>query len=202
MKQQGNGGANMAGPDRDRDYGRDPELDRGRPEDWSGYGFGHSRDYNLPYERTTDYGYVGNPSYGAEIPDYSWQPSRYRWRDDYGPYFGGYAGRPAIPGAGAGADTGAGAGGGSRADYRGRGPRGYKRSDDRILEDVSERLTDSPDVDASDFEINVSNGEVTLSGSAGSRHEKRMAGFIAEEVRGVIHVNNQLELRPRHHQGP
>ncbi len=48
--------------------------------------------------------------------------------------------------------------------HRGRGPKGYLRSDSRINEDVHDRLTDHPRLDASDISVSVENGEVTLSG--------------------------------------
>ncbi len=82
-----------------------------------------------------------------------------------------------------------------RASHRGRGPRGYTRSDDRIREDISDRLTDNPILDASDVEITVASGEVTLIGSVDSRYSKRLAEDIAEDVSGVRHVQNNLRVR-------
>lgn len=76
----------------------------------------------------------------------------------------------------------------------GRGPKGYQRSDDRINEEVCERLTFSP-VDASDIEVQVLNGEVTLAGTVRSRWEKRQAEDLAE-VFGVREVHNQLRVTP------
>ena len=81
------------------------------------------------------------------------------------------------------------------AHHRGRGPRGYTRSDERIREDVSDRLADNPILDASDIEVTVSGGEVTLSGSVDSRYSKRLAEDLAEEVSGVKHVQNNLRVR-------
>ncbi len=80
-------------------------------------------------------------------------------------------------------------------DHRGRGPKGYRRSDARIQEDVSDRLADDPYVDASDVEVAVANGEVTLSGSVDSRHARRRAEDIAEQVSGVSYVQNNLRQR-------
>ncbi len=79
--------------------------------------------------------------------------------------------------------------------HRGRGPRGYTRSDDRIRDDVSDRLTDNPILDASDIEVAVQGGEVTLSGSVDSRYSKRLAEDLADEVSGVKHVQNNLRVR-------
>ena len=69
-----------------------------------------------------------------------------------------------------------------RGMYAGRGPRGYRHSDERIREDVNERLTDDWRVDAIDIEVSVDNGVVTLAGRVGSRAEKRRAEDIAESV--------------------
>ena len=85
----------------------------------------------------------------------------------------------------------------SRADHWGRGPRGYRRADRRILEDVSDRLTDDPDIDASEIEVGVRDGEVTFEGTVGDRAQRRRAEDIAERVPGVTHVQNNLRLGPR-----
>ncbi|QFU17256.1 BON domain-containing protein [Microvirga thermotolerans] len=79
--------------------------------------------------------------------------------------------------------------------FRGRGPKGYQRSDERIREDVNDRLTDDPHIDASEIEVGVSNREVTLNGTVQSRFEKRHAEDIAESVSGVVHVQNNLRVR-------
>ena len=78
---------------------------------------------------------------------------------------------------------------------RGRGPKNYRRSDSRIEEDVNDRLSDQPYLDASDVEVRVENGEVTLSGAVNSRRDKRMVEDIAESVLGVTHVENRIRVR-------
>ncbi|HEX6012017.1 MAG TPA: BON domain-containing protein [Geminicoccaceae bacterium] len=80
-------------------------------------------------------------------------------------------------------------------DHRGRGPKGYKRSDQRIQEDVNDRLYDDPYVDASEIDVSVSGGEVTLSGTVDSRNARRRAESLAEQVSGVTHVQNNLRVR-------
>src|SRR5882672_4879692 len=80
--------------------------------------------------------------------------------------------------------------------HRGRGPRGYVRSPARIYEDLCDRLTDNPFVDASDIEVLVAGAEVTLSGMVKDPIALRQAQAIAEEVAGVTHVHNRLQLRP------
>ena len=85
--------------------------------------------------------------------------------------------------------------------HRGRGPRGYTRSDDRIREDVSDRLTDDPYIDASEIDITVSNCEVTLSGTVDDRRAKRRAEDVVETISGVRHVQNNLRVRHHTHGG-
>ena len=80
-------------------------------------------------------------------------------------------------------------------EHRGRGPRSYKRSDERIKEDVNDRLTDDPYLDASDIEVELSNAEVTLSGTVKARQDKRRAEDLAESVSGVSHVQNNIRVR-------
>lgn len=88
-----------------------------------------------------------------------------------------------------------GGGGGGGGQFAGRGPKGWSRKDDRIMEDVCQRLTDDPDIDASDIEVKVEGGEVTLSGTVDSRMVKRMAEDVAERVSGVRDVHNQLRVK-------
>jgi hypothetical protein len=78
--------------------------------------------------------------------------------------------------------------------HRGRGPRGYQRSDERIHEEVCDRLAAHGEVDASDIEVKVESGEVTLTGNVPDRHTKRLAERVAESVRGVVDVHNQIRL--------
>jgi CBS domain-containing protein len=78
--------------------------------------------------------------------------------------------------------------------YRGRGPKNLSRSDERIREDVCEALLDDPHVDASEIDVTVANGEVTLGGTIADRLQKRRAEDLAEGISGVRHVQNNLRL--------
>ena len=78
--------------------------------------------------------------------------------------------------------------------YAGRGPKDYKRGDDRIRDDVCERLSWDDQVDATDVEVRVTNGEVTLEGSVETRHMKRLAEAVAERVPGVVDVHYTLRV--------
>jgi hypothetical protein len=82
-----------------------------------------------------------------------------------------------------------------RGQHAGRGPKGYRRSDDRIREDVNEELTRHPEIDASEIEVRVEGGEVTLTGTVEERRDKRLAEDLAERVPGVNEVHNQLKAR-------
>jgi len=79
-------------------------------------------------------------------------------------------------------------------EHHGKGPKGYKRSDERIREDVCDRLADDDHLDATHINVAVSNGEVTLEGSIGSRSDKRRAEDCAESVSGVTHCQNNLRV--------
>jgi osmotically-inducible protein OsmY len=80
-------------------------------------------------------------------------------------------------------------------EHRGRGPKGYRRSDERIKEDVNDRLSDDYYLDASDVEVAVTNTEVTLTGTVNSREDKRRAEDLAESVSGVTNVENRLRVK-------
>jgi osmotically-inducible protein OsmY len=78
--------------------------------------------------------------------------------------------------------------------FRGRGPKGYRRSDERIREDVCECLTDDERIDATNIQVAVKECEVTLTGSVNSRDEKRRAEDLIERLSGVKDVHNSLRI--------
>jgi len=80
-------------------------------------------------------------------------------------------------------------------NYRGKGPKNYTRSSDRIKEDVNDRLSDAWDIDASDIDVEINGNEVTLSGTVPSKQQKRRAEDIAESVSGVTNVQNNLRVK-------
>jgi len=80
-------------------------------------------------------------------------------------------------------------------NYRGKGPKNYTRSSDRIKEDVNDRLSDAWDIDASDIDVSIEGNEVTLSGTVSSKQQKRRAEDIAESVSGVHNVQNNLRVK-------
>jgi osmotically-inducible protein OsmY len=82
-----------------------------------------------------------------------------------------------------------------RNSNRGKGPKSYRRSDERIKEDISDRLADDERVDASEIDVTVTNCEVTLTGTVDSREEKRRAEDLVEQVSGVQHVQNNIRVQ-------
>lgn len=78
--------------------------------------------------------------------------------------------------------------------HRGKGPKGYTRSDERIKEDVSDRLEDHYYLDASDIDVQVNGGDVVLTGTVDSRYSKRLAEDLVEGCSGVKNVENRIRV--------
>lgn len=163
------------------------ERDPGRiygPEDFSqryaqgdvfaGSGYGRSGRY--PREPGVGYGSSSGYGYGQSSGGMGRSPSD--WRDDTRAGASGY-----------GQESG-------QRNFRGRGPRGYTRSDERITEDLNERFTDDPYLDADDLQISVSGGVATLSGTVEQRWMKHRAEDIADACGGVREVHNEIRVTP------
>jgi hypothetical protein len=61
---------------------------------------------------------------------------------------------------------------------------------------VCDRLTEDPRIDASDVDVQVKDGEVTLAGSVRTRDEKRYTEDLIERISGVRDVSNNLKVKP------
>lgn len=83
---------------------------------------------------------------------------------------------------------------GMSGGHKGKGPKNYKRSEDRIREDVSDRLSDDDLLDASNIEVQVQGNDVILNGTVNTREEKRLAEDLTEDVSGVTHVENRIRV--------
>jgi hypothetical protein len=83
--------------------------------------------------------------------------------------------------------------------FSGIGPKGYKRPDERIYEDVCEALVRHPDIDASEISVKVDNGIVTLSGSVETRRVKRLAEEAIEDLFGIRDIMNKIRVMNRDH---
>jgi osmotically-inducible protein OsmY len=88
-----------------------------------------------------------------------------------------------------------GGGGMQGRGHVGKGPKDYQRSDERIREDISERMTDDERLDASEIVVQVSKAEVTLSGTVSDREQKRQAEDMAELVKGVKNITNNIKVQ-------
>lgn len=138
-------------------------------------------------DRQWDYGRNASGSYDMGSP-YGYDADNYRSRDQ-GSRWGSQG------------DASQGFESRHRGEHAGKGPKGYKRSDERIEEDVNEALARDPSIDASEVEVNVNDGEVTLSGTVPDRRMKRRAEDCAEACSGVTEVQNHLRLESDKQQG-
>ena len=176
------------GPGRSQGFGTGRRHDYG---DWGNSNFGQNttgRQHRRITERATGHrsthGERANPGYN--VGEYGYgsgnteMPERRTWdsRGDESYNWGEHAGDER---------TGL---------HRGKGPKGYKRSDERIREEINERLSDDDHVDASEIVVSVSNGEVSLSGTVSDRASKRRAEYIVEEIAGVKDVENRIRIGP------
>lgn len=151
----------------------------------AGLGYGgsnYSGNYGSDYQQRNSYGNNrGNSDYGQRNQqDRSWWD---RSRDEVSSWFGDDEAerRRRMDEM-------------QRKSNRGKGPKDYQRSEGRIREDVSDRLSDDHELDASDIDVKVSGTEVILSGTVENREAKRRAEDIAESVSGVSNVQNQLKV--------
>lgn len=78
--------------------------------------------------------------------------------------------------------------------YRGLGPRDYRRPDHRIADDIIQRLTDDPHIDASQVLVMVEGGVVTLTGNVPERRMKHRAEDIAADATGVADLRNEIRV--------
>lgn len=136
------------------------------------------QDYEV--ERAPRYGknrygspYAPGPAYGLGRQDYT----RSLDEDRYG--------SPYAPGPGFDDESG---------PYYGVGPRNYRRSDQRIYEDVNDRLMRHGGINARDIEVQVEHGEVILNGTVPSLWTKRAVEDTAMSVLGVEDVQNMLRI--------
>lgn len=79
--------------------------------------------------------------------------------------------------------------------FRGRGPQGYRRSDERLKEMICERLTEDPMIDASDITVEVKDQTVKLTGTVDDRGTKYEIEELIERCGGVKDIDNQVRVR-------
>ena len=81
-----------------------------------------------------------------------------------------------------------------KESFKGRGPRNYRPSDDRIGERLCEVLTDHPDVDASDLTLEVECGIVKLHGSLRDVAMKDRVLAVIQDTHGVVGVVDHVQI--------
>ena len=82
-----------------------------------------------------------------------------------------------------------------------RGPKGYTRSDERIKEDISEKLWRSEHVDSSEVTVAVNYGVVTLTGTVPERWMRHEIEDVADDCFGVKDIENHVRVLPRTTEG-
>ena len=78
--------------------------------------------------------------------------------------------------------------------HRGRAPKGYRRSDDQVIEEAQRKLEDDDHVDASEIEVLCEKSVLNLRGSVEDRRSKRAAEECVEHIFGVKDVQNELRV--------
>ncbi|PZX34611.1 conserved hypothetical protein; putative phospholipid-binding: alpha/beta predicted fold BON domain [Cupriavidus phytorum] len=168
------------------------------------------RDDTRPFEGADEGWYGrGGESWRSGPATEPWDEARYedewsRRRVPYGEerwegrrdWYGGPAGAPYGSAGGAG---GYGADDWDVPAYRGYrrgGPKNYRRGDDRIHDEVCDRLAHAQELDVSEVTVRVQDGLVTLEGHVGDRRSKYDIEEIAERVFGVQDVINHIRVRP------
>ncbi|WP_284454372.1 BON domain-containing protein [Cupriavidus campinensis] len=76
-------------------------------------------------------------------------------------------------------------------------PRGYTRTDERIRDQICERLTFTSGVDVGEVSVDVDKGKVTLSGTVHQRSQKYAIEDIADNTFGVTEVENNIRVEKR-----
>ena len=84
-----------------------------------------------------------------------------------------------------------------QAEQRGSGDRRVsqrRRPDETLSRELQEILTADPELDATDIEVQVEGGAVTLMGTVDSSDARLLAEELVESVTGVREVHNQLKV--------
>ena len=76
----------------------------------------------------------------------------------------------------------------------GRGPKGYQRSDERLKEDICERLMNADHIDAGDVSVEVKDGKVSLEGTVSQRRMKHAIEDIVDDCIGVKDIDNRVRV--------
>lgn len=180
------------------DWGYGPQERYAGRASQSGYfgtegsgGYGTSSGNYDNFRSSGSYGASGNAAnYGSSAGDFaSGRDYESQWGG--GSRYGSSSGSYGNHGYGSGSESYRG------ESYRGKGPKGYARSDDRLKELICERLTEDHGIDASDITVDVTGQSVKLTGSIDNRRAKYEVEELIERVGGVKDIDNQLKVQPR-----
>jgi hypothetical protein len=75
------------------------------------------------------------------------------------------------------------------------GPKGYQRSDERLREDISERLMEAGHIDSSDVTVEVTGAKVVLDGTVPERPMKHAIEDLVDACPGVQDIENRVRVR-------
>jgi hypothetical protein len=75
-----------------------------------------------------------------------------------------------------------------------RGPKGWKRTDERLKEDICERLYHTQHIDSSDVTVEVKDGKVMLEGSVPQRGMKHALEDLIDACPGVTDIDNRVRV--------
>jgi osmotically-inducible protein OsmY len=163
--------------------------------------FGSSYDENPQYYGTGNYSSGGSGYGGGYYGGGRWQGGLGAYGPSGASYGSQYGNQYRF---GSGGEYGGGRQGWTDRDEQrpgllkrifGRGPKGYKRSDERLKEDISERLMQSDTIDSSEVTIEVADGRVTLQGTVPERYMKHAIEDIADSCSGVQDVDNRIRVQ-------
>ncbi|HVC30384.1 MAG TPA: BON domain-containing protein [Steroidobacteraceae bacterium] len=74
------------------------------------------------------------------------------------------------------------------------GPKGYQRSDERLREDISERLMQARYIDSSDVTVEVAGAKVVLAGTVPERRMKHAIEDLVDACPGVQDIDNRIRV--------
>ena len=75
-------------------------------------------------------------------------------------------------------------------------------SDEKIIRETQAALVRSPYLDRHSFRVHCQRAHVSLYGIVNSELEKQIAGWLADTVTGVVHVNNSLTVEKEWQEKP
>ncbi len=159
------------GSNRQAENGRNMDERESQWQQSASFGGGYGQEGEAQYGKSSH----GSPSYGVSGKSSSYGDSRQYQENLFSDQFGGQQGRTGT--------------------HSGKGPKGYKRNDETIKEEICEVLTRHPMVDASEIDIEVAGGEVTLTGFVSERNMRRMVEDAVEGISGVVDVSNQIKVQ-------